>query len=60
MQCANTLLRAEVDDDDESYFRILINGSVKYVAIAQDIWSTQDMCFGPSLASLLPDLRTGD
>ncbi|KAJ5462998.1 hypothetical protein N7475_007942 [Penicillium sp. IBT 31633x] len=55
-----TLLQAEADDEDESYFRILINGSIKYVTIAPGIWSTVDMCFGPSLASILPDLPTGE
>ncbi|KAJ5406303.1 Lipopolysaccharide kinase [Penicillium sp. CMV-2018d] len=69
MQCANTpmqdqrsitLLQAEADNDDESYFRLLINGSVRYITIAQGIWSTDDMCFGPSLATILPDLPTGD
>ncbi|KAJ5602832.1 Lipopolysaccharide kinase [Penicillium hordei] len=55
-----TLLQAEADNDDESYFRLLINGSVRYITIAQGIWSTDDMCFGPSLATILPDLPTGD
>ncbi|KAJ6185752.1 hypothetical protein N7519_007053 [Penicillium mononematosum] len=69
MQCATnpmqtqrdiTLLQAEADNDDESYFRLLINGSVRYITIAQGIWSTDDMCFGPSLATILPDLPTGN
>ncbi|CAI7605418.1 unnamed protein product [Penicillium glandicola] len=69
MQCANipmqtqrsiTLLQAEADDNDESYFRLLINGSVRYITIAHGIWGTEDMCFGPSLASILPDLPVGD
>ncbi|KAJ5958441.1 uncharacterized protein N7479_005591 [Penicillium vulpinum] len=55
-----TLLQAEADDDNESYFRLLINGSVRYITIAHGIWSTDDMCFGPSLASILPDLPTGN
>ncbi|KXG49869.1 uncharacterized protein PGRI_058370 [Penicillium griseofulvum] len=55
-----TLLQAEADEDNESYFRLLINGSVRYITIVQGIWSTEDMCFGPSLASILPDLPTGD
>ncbi|KAJ5926756.1 hypothetical protein N7516_008529 [Penicillium verrucosum] len=55
-----TLLQAEADNDDESYFRLLINGLVRYITIAQGIWSTDDMCFGPSLATILPELPTGD
>ncbi|KAJ5451298.1 hypothetical protein N7491_000480 [Penicillium cf. griseofulvum] len=69
MQCANTpiqnqrsitLLQAEADDDNDSYCRFLINGSVRYITITQGIWSTKDMCFGPSLASILPDLPICD
>ncbi|OQE39952.1 hypothetical protein PENCOP_c006G05214 [Penicillium coprophilum] len=69
MQCADTpmqtqrnvtLLQAEADDESESYFRLLINGSVRYITVAQGIWSTDDMCFGPSLASILPDIPPGN
>lgn len=47
------LLQAEVDENDQSFFRLLVDGqAIKYI--------TEDMCFGPSLASLLPRLPTGD
>ncbi|CAG7995981.1 unnamed protein product [Penicillium nalgiovense] len=55
-----TLLQAEADNGYECYFRLLINGSVRYITIDQGIWSTDDMCFGPSLATILPDLPTGN
>lgn len=55
------LLQAEVAEDDESYFRILVDGrSVKYITIEHGLYSEEDMCFGPSLAVILPDLPPGD
>ncbi|KAJ5734484.1 alpha-galactosidase A precursor [Penicillium malachiteum] len=56
------LLQAEVDcGDDQSFFRLLIDDrSIKYLTIDPGIYSSEDMCFGPSLASLLPVLPPGD
>ncbi|KAJ5731357.1 uncharacterized protein N7483_005865 [Penicillium malachiteum] len=57
------LLQAEVDcdGDDQSFFRLLIEDRyIKYLTIDTGIYSTDDMCFGPSLASLLPVLPPGD
>jgi hypothetical protein len=55
------LLQAEVDEHDESFFRLLVDGRfVKYVTIESGLYTPEDMCFGPSLISLLPDLPPGD
>lgn len=55
------LLQAEVDECDQSFFRLLVDGrSIKYITVEPGIYSVPDMCFGPSLVSLLPDLPTGD
>ncbi|KAJ5893172.1 alpha-galactosidase A precursor [Penicillium tannophilum] len=43
------------------FFRLLVNGSsIKYITVEPGIYSAEDMCFGPSLVSLLPKLPTGD
>ncbi|KAJ0414688.1 alpha-galactosidase A precursor [Aspergillus carlsbadensis] len=55
------LLQAEVDEDDQSLFRLLVDGhSIKYITIEPGIYGAEDMCFGPSLVSLLPDLPPGN
>lgn len=55
------LLQAEVDENDQSFFRLLVDGlSIKYITVEPGIYSAEDMCFGPSLASILPKLPTGD
>ncbi|CAI7623183.1 unnamed protein product [Penicillium glandicola] len=55
------LLQAEVDENNQSFFRLLVNGqSIKYVTIDPGLYSVDDMCFGPSLVSLLPTLPAGD
>ncbi|KAL3480767.1 alpha-galactosidase A precursor [Aspergillus californicus] len=55
------LLQAEVDEDDESFFRLRVDGhSIKYVTVEPGVYSTDDMCFGPSLVSLLPKFPPGD
>ncbi|RAK93326.1 alpha-galactosidase A precursor [Aspergillus costaricaensis CBS 115574] len=55
------LLQAEVDETDQSFFRLLVNGqSIKYITVEPGIYSTEDMCFGPSLVSILPDFPSGD
>ncbi|KAG2412505.1 alpha-galactosidase A precursor [Aspergillus terreus] len=55
------LLQAEVDGNDESYFRLLVDGrTIKYITIGPGIYSTEDMCFGGSLVSILPELPPGD
>ncbi|KAJ5708369.1 alpha-galactosidase A precursor [Penicillium malachiteum] len=49
------LLQAEVDcGDDQSFFRLIDDQSIKYLTIDPGIYSPEHMCFGPSLASLLP------
>ncbi|KAJ5124884.1 uncharacterized protein N7515_008709 [Penicillium bovifimosum] len=48
------LLQAEADENDQSYFRLLVNGRIKYVTIDPGLYNVEDMCFGPSLISLLP------
>jgi predicted Ser/Thr protein kinase len=55
------LLQATVDADDESYFRLLVDSKfVKYITVDSGVYSTDDMCFGPSLISLLPALPAGE
>jgi predicted Ser/Thr protein kinase len=55
------LLQAEVDENDQSFFRLLVNGrSIRYVTIDPGLYSVDDMCFGPSLVPLLPNLPAGD
>ncbi|KND88865.1 hypothetical protein TOPH_06467 [Tolypocladium ophioglossoides CBS 100239] len=55
------LLQASTDPDDEREFQILVDGkSVKYITIGAGIYDCDDMCFGPSLVSLLPPLLPGD
>lgn len=57
------LLQAEVDteNDEPSFFRLLVDGrTIKYITIEPGIYSQEDMCFGPSLISLLPDLPHGE
>jgi len=55
------LLQAEVGESDQSFFRVLVDGlSIKYITIEPGIYSVEDMCFGPSLMSLLPKFPAGD
>ncbi|KAJ5443850.1 alpha-galactosidase A precursor [Penicillium daleae] len=55
------LLQAEVDENDQSFFRLLVDSrSIKYITVEPGIYSAEDMCFGPSLVSLLPKFPTGD
>ncbi|KAL4891610.1 alpha-galactosidase A precursor [Aspergillus ambiguus] len=55
------LLQAEADDNDLSFVRLLVDGgAVKYITIEPGLYSSIDICFGPSLASILPELPPGD
>lgn len=55
------LLQAEVDEDDQGFFRLLVDDlSIKYITVEPGIYSAEEMCFGPSLVSLLPTFPTGD
>jgi hypothetical protein len=55
------LLQAEVDENDQSFFRLLVDGQdIKYVTIEPGLCATEDMYFGPSLVSLLPELPSWD
>jgi predicted Ser/Thr protein kinase len=56
------LLGASVDPEGgESDLRLLVDGSlVKYITIDGGLYDCEDMCFGPTLASLLPPLQSGD
>jgi len=46
------LLLAEIDPNWLTFFRILIDGQVKYLVIEAGINSAETMCSGPSLASI--------
>ena len=55
------LLQAEVDENDESFFRLQVDSLfIKYITVEPGIYSVEDMCFGPSLVSVLPTFPTGD
>jgi predicted Ser/Thr protein kinase len=55
------LLQAEAEENDQSFFRLLVDGrAIKYITIEPGLYSVEDMCFGPSLVSLLPELPPGD
>ncbi|GFP52262.1 hypothetical protein TASIC1_0001041400 [Trichoderma asperellum] len=55
------VLQASVDPESESEFRLLVNNKfVKYITIDSGLYGIDDMCFGPSLISLLPPLPPGD
>ena len=55
------VLQVSVDPLDESHFRILVDGKfVKYLTIDAKLYSVDDMCFEPSLISILPPLPPGD
>jgi predicted Ser/Thr protein kinase len=55
------LLQAEVDENDQSFFRLLVDGrAIKYVTVEPGLYTVEDMCFGPSLVSLLPEFPPGD
>lgn len=54
------LLQASAEEDTISEFRMLINGSVRYIAIDPGIYEISDMCFGPTLIPLLPPFPSGD
>lgn len=60
-QKAIELLQAEVSENDQSFFRLLVNNRIiKYITIEPGTYNADDMCFGPSLTSLLPPLSPGD
>ncbi|EME39230.1 hypothetical protein DOTSEDRAFT_56677 [Dothistroma septosporum NZE10] len=55
------LLQASVDQDSDSHFRLLLNKKhIKYITIAAGVYEDDDMCFAPSLSSILPPFPTGD
>jgi len=55
------MLQACIDEEDESYFRFLINeDTIKYISITGGVYATDDMCFAPALITLLPPLPPGD
>ncbi|EEH20592.2 hypothetical protein PABG_02823 [Paracoccidioides brasiliensis Pb03] len=55
------LLQAEACDDDQSFFHIPVgNRYVKYLSINPGPYALEDICFGPVLASILPDVPHGN
>lgn len=55
------VLQASVDPEGDSDFRILVNNeSVKYITIESGLFGLEEMCFGPSLISLLPPLPSSE
>lgn len=54
-------LQASVDEEYESEFRMLVNQQyVKYITIDFGLYAVDDMCFGPSLCSLLAPFPPSD
>ncbi|GAD96249.1 conserved hypothetical protein [Paecilomyces variotii No. 5] len=40
------LLQAEVDEDDQSFFRLLVNGkAIKYLTVDPGLYAVEDICF---------------
>lgn len=55
------VLQASVDSEDQSEFRILVDRNfIKYLTIDPGLYDVSDMCFAPSLISMLPPLPPGD
>lgn len=56
------MLQALVDEGDEdSYFRFLVGGrSIKYITIANGLYTAYDMVFAPTLIPLLPAFPPGE
>jgi hypothetical protein len=55
------LLQACVDEDEESYLRFLVEErSIKYLSVAANLYAADDLCFGPTIASVLPAFPPGD
>lgn len=55
------LLQADVDETEESHFRFLVHEkTVKYVTIPSGLFAVDDLCFAPTLLSLLPEFPDGD
>ncbi|RSL54808.1 hypothetical protein CEP54_009685 [Fusarium duplospermum] len=58
---SSNFVQLSVDPEGESEFRLLINDRfIKYITIDNGVFDSEDMCFGPSLISLLPPLPPGD
>ncbi|KAH2761566.1 hypothetical protein KXW10_000388 [Aspergillus fumigatus] len=55
------VLQAEVDENDQSFFRLRVDGrAIKYLTVEPGLYNAEDMCFGPSLLSILPSFPPGD
>lgn len=55
------LLQCEAGDNCKSHFRILVDGaSIKYLTVEPGLWKSDDMCYGPTFVTLLPELPPGD
>jgi hypothetical protein len=55
------MLNCEVDEDDESHFRFLIDGlHVKYVTIDASLYSIEEMTFRPTFVPMLSTFPPGD
>lgn len=64
MEPLTRILEASVsmeEDDEDSHFRILVNGNmVKYITIQPGLYTEEDMCFSPMLMLILPPFPPGD
>ncbi|PNS18855.1 Iron-sulfur clusters transporter atm1, mitochondrial [Sphaceloma murrayae] len=55
------ILQCSVDHDDESEFRVIVDGdAVKHITIDNGVYNPDDMCFAPAIESLTPTPLPGD
>jgi len=55
------MLQASIDENDESYFRFLVDhNSIKYITIDFGLYTVDDMAFAPVLLPRLPVFPLGD
>lgn len=55
------MLHCEADEDDDSFFRFLVNGKlVKYVTIDQGLYSLRELTLAPLLVPRLPPFPDSD
>lgn len=55
------VLQTEVDENNQSFFRLRVDGrAIKYLTVEPGLYRAEDMRFGPSLLSILPDFPPGD
>ncbi|PYH47042.1 alpha-galactosidase A precursor [Aspergillus saccharolyticus JOP 1030-1] len=55
------VLDCSVDEEEESYFRLLVDSKqIKYLTISPGTFKNAEMCFDPTLKTVLPRLPAGN